>query len=954
MITGDLELPKVGDTQPGMFDWSPREGRLHWDDRMYEIFELDRVERKDLFQHLTQVLHPADRTRLLGLIEQSLHPAGRTPYFASEARIHLGEREKLLEITFRFLRDEQGVYSVLGTCRDIGSLREKEQELQRNLLYMSRMARVDRILRRSSELKDTLERVLEATLEFFDSDRALLHAPGRKSDSTSWLDPVIRFREGCEPRALLGNTDTMPASARRVMASLFERDTPLALNGHSTPPLDGTIAELYGIRSALAVAVKPRNGPPWILSLHCCTTERDWSEEDSQTLQGIGSRLADTLDSYRMQIELQASTNLWRSLAEHSPDHVVHLDVDGVIRFSNRRIRRLQPEQLVGQNLGELLNDEGAKGLHCCLARVRADGEVHSYEFADKTLPGGTRLYEVRIAPLEGKEGLTGFILNSQDISERKRAQQALNDSEARFRALVENSVEAIVLLDADTGCFVDVNSQAEKLYGIPREELLKIGPGDVSPEFQPDGQPSMIKASAKIATAASGKAPSFLWTHMNLDTGESIPCEVHLVRLPHSSRTLLRGSVYDISSRLQMEEERLQLERQVQHAQKLESLGVMAGGIAHDFNNLLMSIMGNADLARGRVAEDSEVAGHLNEIERASRRAADLARQMLAYSGKGRFVTEAINANELIREMAELLGVSVSKKATLELDLAEDLPAFEGDVTQIRQVVMNLITNASEAIGDAEGRIRLRTGLKHCDRSFLRKVAENFGQGAGVELVEGTYLFFEISDTGEGMDAKTIERIFDPFFTTKFTGRGLGLSAVLGIIRGHRGLVKLKSAPGRGTTFRVYLPVLENASAAADPAPAVTQNSDSANGGLVLFADDETMVREVGTHMLRRLGYEVLPACDGKEAFDLYLEHRDRVRLVLLDLTMPRLSGDEVFRKIRENDSKVPILLCSGYTEHDSSRRFADMGLDGFLEKPFSLSGLKLALEEALSSSLD
>ena len=386
-----------------------------------------------------------------------------------------------------------------------------------------------------------------------------------------------------------------------------------------------------------------------------------------------------------------------------------------------------------------------------------------------------------------------------------------------------------------------------------------------------------------------------------------------------------------------------------MRHAQKLESLGLLAGGIAHDFNNILMAILGSADLALDELSPMSPARDNLQTIVKASKRAAELAKQMLAYSGKGRFVVEPIDAGGLIEEISHLLEVSISKKSVLKHNLAQNLPTFDGDVTQIRQIIMNLITNASEAIGDKSGVIALSTGAMDCDRAYLDDINEVVRAGLDPPS-EGVYTYIEVADTGCGMDAETIEKVFDPFFTTKFTGRGLGMSAVLGIVRGHKGVLKITSEVGKGTTFKVLFPANE----LLDNDFAVRRKSEAEGGkwcgsGTVLIADDEETVCTVGKQMLERLGFSVLTAPDGREALKVFREHADEFVCVLLDLTMPHMDGEEAFRAMRRLHPGVRVILCSGYNERDATQRFAGKGLAGFIQKPYNMTTLREKLTEVL-----
>jgi CheY-like chemotaxis protein len=371
-----------------------------------------------------------------------------------------------------------------------------------------------------------------------------------------------------------------------------------------------------------------------------------------------------------------------------------------------------------------------------------------------------------------------------------------------------------------------------------------------------------------------------------------------------------------------------------------------LAGGIAHDFNNLLVGILGNAGLALMELTPESPARYTIEQIEVAGQRAAELARQMLAYSGKGRFVIQRLNLNAVVEEMTHLLQVSIAKNVVLKYNFAPALPAVEADATQLRQVVMNLVVNASEAIGSRSGVITITTGAMHADRSYLNEIY------TAPDLPEGDYVYLEIADTGSGMDAETREKVFDPFFTTKFTGRGLGLAAVLGIVRGHQGAIKVYSEPGRGTTFKVLLPCASG-DLEANPAPLASSKVETSfpAGGLVLVIDDDETVRNVTARILREFGLTALLAADGRTGLEMFRRHASEISCVLLDLTMPNPSGEEVFREIRRTKRSVRVILMSGYNEQDATNRFAGKGLAGFLQKPFTPKDLRKKLEAALAT---
>jgi C4-dicarboxylate-specific signal transduction histidine kinase/CheY-like chemotaxis protein len=399
-----------------------------------------------------------------------------------------------------------------------------------------------------------------------------------------------------------------------------------------------------------------------------------------------------------------------------------------------------------------------------------------------------------------------------------------------------------------------------------------------------------------------------------------------------------------EMDGRRKGEEERRRLEAQVLHAQKLESLGVLAGGIAHDFNNLLTGILGNAELAGHDLPEGSAGGERLAQIRIAAGRASEMTRQMLAYSGKGKFVLAPVNVLAMIRETAKLLDLSISKRCTLEFRFPDASPAVEGDESQLRQVVMNLVMNASEAIGDREGTIRIAVRE---DRFDARGV-ERFR--IGDPLGEGRYVEIAVEDDGCGMDAETVSRIFDPFFTTKFTGRGLGLAAVQGIVRAHHGGMAVESSPGSGTAFRILLPALAGpAPAGQAEAPPRPDDGSWRSYGAVLVADDEDGVRDLAREILERTGFAVVEARDGREAVERFREWPEGFRAVLLDMTMPVMGGDEAMGGIRELRPAVPVILMSGFSRQALEGRLEGEGGFVFLQKPFRVAELKGAVRGAL-----
>ncbi|WP_224983428.1 PAS domain S-box protein [Geomonas agri] len=596
------------------------------------------------------------------------------------------------------------------------------------------------------------------------------------------------------------------------------------------------------------------------------------------------------------------------------------------------RIMGYQPGETVGQETSILYADPGwhqrvGEAGYQALER----GEIYCTDALMKRKDGSLiwcNLMGQMVNPGAPEDGSIWII---QDITERKAMESQLRSSESHYRLLTEDVADVVWKLDGEFR-FTYISPADHKLRGFKATEVL----GHTIFEQTSEAWHDAITVAMGSHDADQPPATSLEIQQLCKD-GSQIWTEISITaeRGRDGAVTGYHGITRDITQRKQA----AQLEQQLLHAQKLESLGVLAGGIAHDFNNILMAIMGNADLALLRTPEGSAVADNLHRIQDSAARAADLTKQMLAYSGKGRFVVETVDLNRLIEDLMHLLEVSVSKKVTLTLDLHRPLPLMDADPTQLRQIVMNLVINASEAIGDATGHIVIATGSAEVERQKLQG-------GQEVALPDGTYVYLMVSDNGCGMEQETQARLFDPFFTTKFTGRGLGMAAVQGIVKGHKGAISIDSKPGEGSIFKVFLPAGAVAAPVAKSSP--PQAVRHQGGGTVLLVDDEENVRSVGTLMLRQMGYTVLQAKDGYEALDVFRK-TPGITFVLLDLVMPRMDGRECLRELRRLAPDIAVIMSSGYDEQELAREFDDIRPNGFLQKPYDLAVLRETLARSL-----
>jgi PAS domain S-box-containing protein len=535
------------------------------------------------------------------------------------------------------------------------------------------------------------------------------------------------------------------------------------------------------------------------------------------------------------------------------------------------------------------------------------------------------------VSPIRDPAGsVVGASRICRDITERRRTEEALRESEERLRLSAEAaqigawnndlvarrvtwSPELERLVGLAPGSFRGTNEHvAQLLHPEDRDRALEAFNRAVERRVDFDLECRIIRADGELRWLFVRGGPRY-------DAS--------------GAAVSVAGVAMDVTGRKQLEDK-------LRQSQKLESLGVLAGGVAHDFNNLLVGVIGNAGLLLEETPPESPRRGLIENLMEAGERAAQLTRQMLAYSGKGQFVIERLNLEQQVRQILALIAASIPKGVKIELDSTPDLPSVEGDAGQLQQLIMNLVINGAEAIGEGGGTVTISTRLREIDRDYVR---DNL---AGDNIPPGSFVVLEVHDTGCGMDAATQARIFDPFFTTKFTGRGLGLAAVLGIVRGHKGALTVYSEPGTGTTFKVFLPV------ASESVPATIEPSvltEFRGQGTILVVDDEEVVQRTLKTTLERYGYKVVPAGGGEEATEILRQMGDGIALILLDMTMPGLSGEQTLKRLREIRTDVPVIATSGYNEVEALRRFG-AGLSGFIQKPFTPRKLAEKIQRVLS----
>ncbi|MCU0691756.1 MAG: PAS domain S-box protein [Polyangiaceae bacterium] len=643
----------------------------------------------------------------------------------------------------------------------------------------------------------------------------------------------------------------------------------------------------------------------------------------------------DITERRRTEQALRDSEHSYRMLMERASDGILVMDGAGKILSANRRAC-------------EMLGYDHSEFLSTSLGEMCADSEHHRLQDRYRELRhGATLLLDLPLRCQDGAwldveisaTGLPNGTLQGilRDVTERRRAEAALRRSEESFRTLIDRSPSMIAVLRHRRIVYVNQTAVHALGYDEPQQLIGTSALALLHPDDRDDATTGLEHQHRP------GEAQPVRERRLLRRDGTFRWAEVASFQLEFQGEMAGILIANDITERKLADAERKKLEANIVQSQKLESLGVLAGGVAHDFNNLLLGVLGNAELALTELPLRSPAHHHIKRVEAAALRAADLTKQLLAYSGRGRFIVQPVDVRQVAKEVISLLETAISKKATLRLDFAPDLPKVDADPCQIRQLLMNLITNASDALDDREGTITLKIGVIAADQQFF---TECFLHDKPAERMN---VLVEVSDTGCGIPPDASSRIFDPFFSTKFTGRGLGLPAVLGIVRGHRGAIKVESEPGRGTCVRVLFPTASPSVTPACPSDRAAEPSLSA--GMILVVDDEDMVRSVSQAVLVKHGFQVVTACDGLEAVEMVRARGHEVVLVLLDMTMPRMSGEEAFREIRRLQPSLPIVLTSGYSEQEMLGRFAAEGGARFLQKPYIPAALIAKVREALGT---
>lgn len=604
--------------------------------------------------------------------------------------------------------------------------------------------------------------------------------------------------------------------------------------------------------------------------------------------------------------ELREQSTLLAAVIDAVEEAVLLVDATGHVLLRNRAAAEMLPETTVDP----VFDVPGGRG-------IWTSPEGREIERFAADVPGYGRLLVFR------------------DLTDRLRTEQA----RVRLERIISGMRQGFEVVSLPDGRIIQTNPSFDRMYGDPAmlgRPAESIFAGDAEQQRRVFQQ---IRDACERDAFWEGE------TRQATPSGAEFWCASRFNLHEESGNRFLSAIHQDITQQKQAAAESARVEARLREAAKLESLGLLAGGVAHDFNNLLVGILGNASLAMDTISSNSPAHGMLRDVVAASESAATLTRQLLAYAGKGRFLVEPIDLSDLVSQISTLVQTSIPKTVQLRLQLTPQLPCIEADASQIQQLIMNLVINGAEAVGEQSGNVLVTTGTQDVDEQYIRAVL------TPEQISPGKYVVLEVHDNGSGMDEETVAKIFDPFFTTKFTGRGLGLAAVLGIVRAHRGALKVYSTPGHGTTFKVLFPATDQTRPPVAPKaiPALKRGVES-----ILVVDDEAFVRLGAKSILERYGYTVYTAEHGKEGVDLFRVMGKKISAVILDMTMPVMSGAETFRELKRIDPETPVILSSGYNEVEAVQRFTGKGLAAFIQKPYSAASLVESVRRVLEEARD
>ncbi|MCB0193168.1 MAG: PAS domain S-box protein [Anaerolineae bacterium] len=841
-----------------------------------------------------------------------------------------------IEGEYIVLYDAQGrITGHFGIQRDITERKQMQAEHQAHLWFLESLDQVNQAMHKTTDITHMMRNVLDVVLTVFACDRAWLVYPC-DPDADSWEVPMERTRPEYPGGRALGTKLPITPQMAKNMRLLNSSSTPITFGPESEYTIQPWLQQEFSVQSIITTALFPKSDKPWAFGLHQCSSPRVWTTQEKRLFQEIGRRMADSLTSLLAYRDLRESQN---KLAEAERiAHIGYWEYDIEQRRINLsdeacRIFGLQPRESSFDVtlIRERIHPEDLLRLEHNRDEALQGRRYDAMEYRIILPNGDIRFVHSQSNVVRDTGQPRRLFGTTQDITERRRAEDELRASEARFRTFVDHATDAF-FLRGDQGIILDVNRQACESLGYTREELIGMTPYDFDPGFD-----KAIHKELMIRIEA-GEVVEFESTHQRKD-GTMFPVEIRIRPFWQGERRFGLALVRDITERKKLEAENKQLTAQFYQAQKMESIGQLAGGIAHDFNNLLVPIIGYIELNLAALDPTSQLYADLTVVIKAANRAADLTRQIVAFSRQQVLELSLLNLNSVIANFQRMLQRLLGEEIELQTFLTPDIVPIKADKSQIEQVILNLAINARDAMPTG-GKLTIETSNVYLDETYAEKYTGS--------LAPGDYIMLAVSDTGQGIDGETQKRIFEPFFTTKAQGQGtgLGLATVFGIIKQHQGHILVYSEPDNGTTFKIYLPKAKE----IQPSIVSPTTEPVARFGTetILVVEDEEMVRKLVCETLESYGYDVLEALSPTDGLTL-ASNKSTIHLLVTDVIMPEMNGKEVYHKVAEIHPTCKVLYISGYSSNIIGHHgMLDEGIN-FLQKPFTVRDLARKVRNAL-----
>ncbi|MFA6149208.1 MAG: MASE3 domain-containing protein [bacterium] len=833
-------------------------------------------------------------------------------------------------VSFSVCPGYEGTLSkALVSLTDITERKRVEEKRLSNLRIFECMDKVNRAIQGQNDLEQLMSDVLEIVLSIFDCDRAWLFYPC-DPDAPSFRVPMEITKPEYPGAGILNVDVPMPTDMTRNLREALESSAPVTYAVGTEKPINKMSAERFGVKSMMMGALYPKSGKPWVFGLHQCSYPRIWRTEEKRIFQEIGRRLADGLTGLLSQRDLQESEAKYRRIVDTANEGIWVLGPDTMTTFVNARMAEMfgySREEMNGRPMTDFMFEEDVPD-HNGRMENRRLGMSENYEHRYCHKDGKTVWTLASATPVfDDAHQFQGSFAMFTDITERKRVQEALRESEQKYRLLVANADEGIYI--AQDGVVKFPNPKVLEVTGYSAEELAGVPFIDL---IHPEDRGTVLE---RYIGRLQGRTPPETYPlRVMTKSGEEIWVQLTAVLIDWEGRPGVLCFLRDITKERNLEAQFLQ-------AQKMEAVGRLAGGVAHDFNNLLTVTLGYCDLALGRIGTQDPLRHDLEEIRKASDRCAVLTRQLLAFSRKQILVPKVVNLGDVVADMDKMLRRLIGEDIDLVSLRGKDLWNVKADPGQIEQVIVNLAVNSRDAMPRG-GKLTIETSNVVLDETYVR---------GHTYVSPGSYVMLAVSDTGSGMEARTVAHIFDPFFTTKARGTGLGLSTVYGIVKQSDGHINVYSEPGIGTTFKIYFPHVEEKVTEISGTGALPL--DELRGSeTILVVEDEELVRQMVREILVQYGYTVLEARNGDDAVEYCSRHREAIHLMLTDVVMPGMNGMELSNRLAPMRPEMKVLFMSGYTANAIVHQgVLDAGIP-FIHKPFTMDSLAHKVREVMDAN--